>query len=462
MDFKQLNNVYFIGIGGIGMSALARYFYSTGIPVYGYDRSETVLTKKLSDEGINLQYDDNIVEIPEIIKRADKTTTLIIYTPAIHKDNLILNYFIDNNYKLYKRAEVLGLITNNYKTVAVAGTHGKTSISTMAAHIFAGSDFECYGFLGGISKNTNSNLVLPTKNKNEKIAIVEADEFDRSFLHLHPHTALITSVDADHLDIYEDKNDLVKSFEQFVKNISPNGILICKKSINLQVRSDLSLFTYSLIDSADYYALNLNMNSNGTYNFDLQTPNGIISDLKTGMPGKINAENAIAALALAHVNGVSDEDLRIRLNSFKGVKRRFDFQIVKDDFVFIDDYAHHPEELKAFILSVKELYKDKKITGVFQPHLFTRTSDFADDFAKSLSLLDELILLDIYPARENPIKGVSSEIIFDKVSVEKKEICSKNDLLDCLKNNKPEILLTMGAGDIDKLVPVIKKEFLIN
>ncbi len=458
MDFNQLNNVYFVGVGGIGMSAIARYFYSTGKAVYGYDRAETALTKKLTEEGIKIQYTDNDDLIPEIIKN-NKEKSLIVFTPAIPVENSILNYFRENDFQLYKRAELLGFITENYKTLAIAGTHGKTSVSTMAAHILKESNLACYGFLGGISKNTGSNLVLPTDSKAEKIAVVEADEFDRSFLHLRPYIALITSMDADHLDIYEDKADLVKSFEQFVKNITHNGILICKKNITLQVNSALRFLTYSLTDCADYYALNLKMNKNGTYCFDLQTPNGIIANLETGMPGKINAENAVAALALAHVAGVSENIIRTQLKSFEGVKRRFDFQIVKDNFIFIDDYAHHPEELKAFISSVKEMFIGKKITGVFQPHLFSRTRDFANEFAESLNMLDELILLDIYPAREKPIEGVSSEIIFNKLHLEKKTMCAKSELLGYLKENKPEILVTMGAGDIDKLIEPIKKEF---
>jgi len=459
VDFNQLHKIYFIGIGGIGMSALARYFNSIGKSVYGYDRTETTLTKKLTDEGIQINYKDNTDSIPQIILK-DKESSIIIYTPAIPVENTILNYFKINNFKLYKRAELLGLITKHYKTFAIAGTHGKTSVSTMATHILKEGNYACYGFLGGISKNTDSNFILPTSSKAEKIAVVEADEFDRSFLHLHPYIGLITSIDADHLDIYEDKADLVKSFEQFVKNIKQNGILIYKKDITLQVSGTLNKFSYSLTDRADYHARNLKMNSNGTYCFDLQTPKGIIVNLETGMPGKINVENAIAAVALAHVAGISDDIIRIQLQSFRGIKRRFDFQIVTEHFVFIDDYAHHPEELKAFISSVKEIFKGKKITGVFQPHLFTRTRDFADEFAHSLDMLDELVLLDIYPAREKPIKGISSKTIFDKLNLEKKSICTKDELPGYLKESKPEVLVTMGAGDIDKLIEPIKNEFI--
>ena len=456
MDLNRVHNVYFVGIGGIGMSALARYFSYLGKAVYGYDRKETNLTKKLSSEGIEVHYKDDVNLIPEIFVK-DKIASLIVYTPAIPGDHTELNYFIDNSFKIYKRAEILGLITRNYKTIAVAGTHGKTSVSTIAAHILKQSDLACFAFLGGISKNTNSNLILPEPSSAETVVVVEADEFDRSFLHLNPYIALITSIDADHLDIYEDKADLVNSFEHFVKNISQNGILICKNNINLSVDSSVKQYTYSLEDTADFYTRNLRMNNGGTYFFDLLTPKGVIEGLETGMPGKINAENAVAAAALAHLSGVKDEVIQAQLKSCKGVKRRFDLQIVTKNFVFIDDYAHHPEELKAFITSVKEMFPGKKITGVFQPHLYSRTRDFAEEFALSLGMLDELILLDIYPAREKPVKGVSSKIIFDKVKLDEKIMCTKNELLKHLKDNKPEVLLTMGAGDIDKLIEPIKR-----
>jgi len=458
VDFNKVHNVYFVGVGGIGMSALARYFIYLGKVVCGYDRSETKLTKKLVSEGINIHYKDDVNLIPEIFNK-DKKASIIVYTPAIQEDHAELNYFIDKGFKMYKRAEILGLITSNYKTIAVAGTHGKTSVSTIAAHIIKQSNLACLAFLGGISKNSNSNLILPETRSAEEVVVVEADEYDRSFLQLNPYIALITSIDADHLDIYEDKADLVNSFEHFVKNISQNGILICKNNINLQVNSSVKQYSYSLEDTADFYASNLRMNKNGTYFFDLLTPKGVIAGLETGMPGKINAENAVAAAAIAHLSGVKDEVIQAQLKSCKGVKRRFDFQIINKNFVFIDDYAHHPEELRAFITSVKEIFPDKKITGIFQPHLYSRTQDFADEFALSLGILDKLILLDIYPAREKPVKGVSSKIIFDKVKLDEKIMCAKNELLMHLQDDKPEVLLTMGAGDIDKLVEPIKEVF---
>lgn len=440
------------------MSALARYFNSTGKKVYGYDRSLSPLTEKMQAEGIEIGYDDIVDYIPKQIV-CNITASLIIYTPAIPENNTILQYFRVQNFNVYKRAEILGFITENYLTVAIAGTHGKTSVSTMAAYILQKSTLGCYAFLGGISKNSGSNLMLPTNSKDHAFAVVEADEFDRSFLYLQPNIALVTSIDADHLDIYKDKDDLVNSFRQFVKNIKQDGMLICKNNIPLQVENTIIKRTYSLEEPADYHALNLKKNANGTYRFDLKTPEKIIFGLETGVRGKINAENAVAAVVIASLAAVPDDIIRKRLKLCAGVKRRFDFQINNENFVYIDDYAHHPAELRAFISSVKELFAGKKITGVFQPHLYTRTRDFAADFAQSLDALDELFLLDIYPARENPIKGVSSKIIFDKLKLEKKTICKKEELIPYLKKSKPEVLLTMGAGDIDRLVEPIKNEF---
>ena len=458
MDFNKTHNVYFVGVGGIGMSALARYFVYLGNAVYGYDRNETKLTRKLVSEGVKIHYKDDLRLIPERFI-SDKKNAIIIYTPAIQEDHAELNYFRLNNFKMYKRAEILGLISKKYRTIAVAGTHGKTSVSTIAAYILKQSNLACFAFLGGISKNTNSNLILPETSLGEEVVVVEADEYDRSFLQLNPYIALITSIDADHLDIYEDKADLVNSFGHFVKNIRQNGILICKNNINLSVDSSVKQYKYSLEDSADFYADNLSMNKDGTYCFDLMTPEGVIAGLETGVPGRINAENAVAAAAIAYLSGVKDELIQAQLKLCKGVKRRFDFQMVTENFVFIDDYAHHPEELKAFITSVKEIFPDKKITGIFQPHLFSRTKDFADEFALSLDLLDKLILLDIYPAREKPVKGVSSKIIFDKVKLEEKIMCTKNELIIHLQGDNPEVLLTMGAGDIDQLIEPIMRVF---
>jgi len=456
MNFNNLHSVYFIGIGGIGMSALARFFLHEHKAVYGYDRTETVLTQELSKEGAHIHYTEDINLIPDKIKK-DKDGSLIIYTPAIPENNQELSYFRANNFDLHKRSEVLGFITRNFKTIAIAGTHGKTSVSSMTAHLLKESEQGCYAFLGGILKDEQSNLVLPKKENKNAYAVVEADEYDRSFLTLHPAIALITSMDADHLDIYKNTENLVKSFGQFVNNIVKNGALVCKKGLNLPVRSDIKQYTYSLDNQeADFYAENIRMNTTGTYCFDFVTPDSFVLGMETTVPGKINLENAIAALSLAYLSGLNYDLMRDYLKSFTGVKRRFDVRALQDDFIYIDDYAHHPRELQAFISSVKEIYPDKKISGIFQPHLFSRTQDFAAEFAESLDLLDELYLLDIYPAREQPIKGVTSELIFNKVKKAKKTLCKKEEVIDLVKKNKPEVLLTMGAGDIDKLVKLIE------
>lgn len=457
MEFKKIHKVYFIGIGGIGMSALARYFKHIGKYVAGYDKTETQITSNLKNEGIFVHFSENLNELPGdfIINQED---TLTIYTPAIPKNHEGLSYLVKNNFKLYKRAEILGLITNNYKTIAVAGTHGKTSISTTTAYLFNNSAIQCLAFLGGISKNHQSNLVLPQIKDTEPVAVVEADEFDRSFLHLSPSIALITAIDADHLDIYENKENIVNSFNQFVKKIKPKGTIIYKKGLTLLPENlPERCYTYALSEEADFYAKNLLVNNKGRYSFDLITPTGVIKDLESGVPGKINAENSVAAASLAHIAGLEDEIIRINLKAFKGVNRRFDFQINTEKLVYVDDYAHHPEELKAFIGSIKELFPTKKITGIFQPHLFSRTKDFADEFAEALDKLDELILLDIYPARELPIEGVSSELIFNKISIKNKQFSSLDNLIDTLSGKEIEVLLTMGAGNIDKKVMEIKK-----
>lgn len=461
MNFNSIHSVYFIGIGGIGMSALARFFLHKKKAVYGYDRTETQLTQKLSKEGAIIHYQENEKLIPENIIK-NKKESLIIHTPAIPESNRELIFFKENQFSIYKRAEILGFITKNIKTIAIAGTHGKTSISSITAHILKNSQTGCYAFLGGILKDEQSNLLLPKQNNKDAYAVVEADEYDRSFLNLHPQIALITSIDADHLDIYKNKDNLVKSFSQFVNNIAQNGILICKKGLNLQVRSDIQQFTYELAGNADFRAENIRMNENGTYKFDFVAPNKLFRNFETGVPGKINLENAIASLAISFVAGINEELFRKGINNFKGVKRRFDYRVIKKEFVYIDDYAHHPRELKAFISSVKEIYPDRQISGVFQPHLFSRTKDFADEFAESLDLLDQVYLLDIYPARELPIEGVSSKLIFDKLKNAKKTLCSKENVLELLKNNRPEILLTMGAGDIANLVTPIEKYFKNN
>jgi len=457
----KIEKVYLLGIGGIGMSALARYFNFIGKKVGGYDKTPTAITEKLISEGIAIHFNESLDEIPVEFKNTN--STLVIYTPAIPSNHAGFNYFKDNGFILKKRSLVLGEITNNYSTIAIAGTHGKTSVSTAIAHILHQSSIGCLAFLGGISKNYGTNLILPNEHTDYKqFAVAEADEFDRSFLQLNPSIALITAMDADHLDIYENQENVVESFNHFVKKIVPNGVIIYKKGLDLNPENlPENKYNYALEEEADFYATNLKIDDKGFYNFDLHSPKGIFKNMQSGVAGRVNAENAVAAASLAIMAGVNESDLRSGLRSFSGVLRRFDFQLNNQNSVYIDDYAHHPEELKAFINSVREIYPGKKISGIFQPHLYSRTRDFAAEFAKSLELLDELFLLDIYPARELPIEGVSSSIIFDKVNLKEKTLCSLNNILDIIASKKPEILLTMGAGNIDTKVESIKN-ILIN
>lgn len=448
----NIRSVYFLGIGGIGMSNLARYFMSKGKSVGGYDRAETLLTKALVKEGADIHYADDVANIPVLY--TDKETTLIVYTPAMPDDSPELNYFREHGFDIHKRAQVLGLITQSSKALCCAGTHGKTTTSSMLAHILKGSHLDCNAFLGGILKNYDSNLMLSDKSE---FTVVEADEYDRSFHWLHPYMALITSVDPDHLDIYGTEDEYLKSFEKFTSLIQPGGALVVKHNIKLkpQLQSGVRLYTYSQ-DKGDFRAENIKVGS-GTIRFDFVTPDSVVKNIELGVPVRINIENGIGSMALAWLNGATDDELRNGVRTFQGAKRRFDFMLKTDSLVMIDDYAHHPDELSASISSVKELYPDKKVLGIFQPHLYSRTRDFSDQFARSLSLLDELILLDIYPAREKPIEGVTSQIIFDKVTC-KKTLCKKSELLDIIRNKKDiEVLLTVGAGDIDQLLQPIKE-----
>ncbi|KAB2914196.1 MAG: UDP-N-acetylmuramate--L-alanine ligase [Bacteroidetes bacterium] len=451
MNAEGLKNIYFIGIGGIGMSALARYFKQLGKNVAGYDRTETELTRTLVREGIAVHYTDDI-NLVDAAVLANPSQSAVVYTPAVPKDHKELNYLRDKGYTLYKRAEILGLITRETYTIAVGGTHGKTTTSCMVAHLLRHANIGCGAFLGGISANFNSNFVLPDANAPEAITVTEADEFDRSFLHLSPNIAVITSMDADHLDIYGEHSSLLESFHLFAHKIKAGGTLFVRfgQPFNTQLE-DATVLTYGLGDGADYYAANITIN-NGHYYFDLVTPTNAYTNLKLGMPGIHNVENAVAASSIALKMGVTEEQLRSGLAAFKGVKRRFEYIINREDFVYIDDYAHHPTELEAAIKSARQLYPGKKIMGVFQPHLYSRTRDFVDGFAHSLSLLDEVILLDIYPARELPIDGVTSEIIFDKITTAAKTLCTKDEFLAVIKNKQPEVLLTLGAGDIDQFV----------
>jgi len=455
VNLNVFNRVYLIGIGGIGMSALARYFKAIGKDVAGYDRTRTDLTGELMNSGIKIHFEDNIKLIPQdYMKESD---TLIITTPAIPNDHNELTLFRENNFKLFKRSEILGYITENNNNISVAGTHGKTTVSTMIAYLLNQSDVGCSAFLGGISKNFHSNLVF---SESSNYIVTEADEFDRSFLRFNPYLTVITAVDADHLDIYGTKDELVKAFNQFVNQTRKGGKILVKSGLNLNLKSGYEYYTYTLTSNADFYAENISLNK-GTYSFDVVTPTLKIKDLQLNHPGIINVENAVAATAVSYLLGVNQESIRNALKTFNGIERRFDYRVNTKDMVYIDDYAHHPRELYAVIDSVRKLYPERKITGIFQPHLYSRTRDFADEFAESLNRLDELILLDIYPARELPIKGVTSKIIYDKVTIKHKVLCSKNNLLSILKDKKVDVLLTLGAGDIDQFVEPVRT-FLTN
>ena len=449
----QLKNIYFVGAGGIGMSALIRYFLSKGKNVAGYDRTPSALTAELIKEGADIHFDDDEILISGAFR--DKSTTLVVYTPAVPSDHKELTYFINNGFDVIKRSQALGLITVSSRGLCVAGTHGKTTTSSMIAHLLKQSKVDCNAFLGGILKNYNSNLMLSERSD---LTVVEADEYDRSFHFLTPYMAVVTSADPDHLDIYGTPQAYRTSFEKFTSLIRPGGALVMKKGIDLMpdLQPNVKLYTYSLEDkSADFYAENIRV-GNGEIFFDFVSPDIRVPDVQLGVPIRINIENGIAAMAIAALNGVIADELRNGMKTFGGAQRRFDFQVKNDNVVYIDDYAHHPQELRSSILSVKELYEGRKVTGIFQPHLYTRTRDFADEFSSALSLLDRLILLDIYPAREEPIPGVTSEMIFDKITIKDKIICKKDELMRVLEDENPDVLMTLGAGDIDRFVEPIR------
>ena len=438
------------------MSALARYFKAAGKVVSGYDRTATPLTRELEQEGIPVHYTDDLSQMPEYFSGSQvNKEVLVIFTPAIPKDHKEYNSLIKAGYRLWKRSEVLGLITREATTLAVAGTHGKTTTSTMIAHILRYNAVDCTAFLGGISNNYHTNLLLSSGNQEKEVVVVEADEFDRSFLTLYPDIALITSLDADHLDIYGDKNAMVQSYSQFASQVKKSGTLICKYGLEFSGGVQPGQ-TYSINHQSDYRAHNVRV-ENHNYVFDLDANGEEIRNITLVWPGRHNVENATGAIAACHTFGISLDDIRSALQSFTGVKRRFDYQLRSNQVVFIDDYAHHPEELKATILSVKELYPGKKVLGIFQPHLFSRTRDFVDGFAESLSHLDELILLDIYPARELPIPGITSDIIYNSVAISSKQISPKKELVKNVLASEADVVLTLGAGDIDEWVPEIRK-----
>lgn len=451
MDVNSLKAVYFIGAGGIGMSALVRYFLSKGIKVGGYDRTPSELTQKLVEEGARIHYEESVEQIGADF--LDAENTLIVYTPAIPDHHAELQYFRNHGFTIYKRAQVLGMLTRSGKGLCAAGTHGKTTTSTMAAHLLHQSHVGCNAFLGGISKNYGTNLLLSTTSE---YVVIEADEFDRSFHWLTPFATVITATDADHLDIYGTEEAYLESFNHYTSLIQPGGALIMRKGIRLNPRlqEGVTLYTYSR-EEGDFHAENVRI-GNGEIFFDYVSPLGNIRDIQLGVPVAINIENGIAAMALAQLSGVSNEEIKRGMASFRGVDRRFDFKIKNDKVVYLSDYAHHPEEIRQSLLSMRALYQDKKLTGIFQPHLYTRTRDFYQEFADSLSLLDEVILTDIYPARELPIEGVSSRLIYDRLrpGIEK-TLCQKEEVLDLLKNKDIEVLITLGAGDIENYAPRI-------
>ncbi len=443
MNLNQIHNVYFIGIGGIGMSALARYFKSIGKNVSGYDKTETELTNELIESGIDVHYKDEIGLIPNDYYIEN---TLVVITPAVPITHSQWNYFLEREFIVKKRAEVLGLITKDTFCFAVAGTHGKTTTSSILGHILYQSGADVTSFLGGIVENYNSNLIGTGKT----ITVVEADEFDRSFLHLYPNIACVTSMDADHLDIYGDSAAIEASFLEFANKITDKRKLFITKDL------DLEGVTVAVNENADYKAFNVRI-ENGNYVFNVQTPTEVISDLQFGLPGKHNLTNALMALAMAKTFGTSNDAIAAALKSFKGIKRRFSYQIKESNIVYIDDYAHHPTEIDAVFQALSELYPSQKVLAIFQPHLFSRTKDFGDGFAESLSKFDEVLLLDIYPARELPIEGITSGWLLDKMTNNDKKVVSKKDLITEILKSDAKIIVTIGAGDIGELVPSIKQ-----
>jgi len=446
-DLNHIKHFYFIGIGGIGMSALARYFKAKGKYVAGYDRTATELTKTLEEEGIEINYTDEVAEIPEVV-RSNNENSLIVYTPAVPKDSKQFIHLKDYS-QLVKRAELLGMVTHQKYCLAVAGTHGKTTTTAILGHLLKETGAKVTAFLGGISEDIQSNLIM----QGDDVVVVEADEFDRSFLKLSPNLAAVTSMDADHLDIYGDKTELEKSFREFAEKVPQDGRLFVKNGLSLNGTS------LGINDESDFSAQNIRIEE-GSYVFDLKTPSENIKDLKFNLPGKHNLLNAITALAMAIEYGTPIHDLARALYSFKGVKRRFSYKIKQDNLVLIDDYAHHPTEISAVHQAVREMYPGKKVLAVFQPHLFSRTRDFAEDFASSLSDFDKVFLLDIYPARELPLEGVSSAWLLDKISNPEKELLLKQDLIGKIKAEDAEVIVMMGAGDIGEEVEKVKKELL--
>ena len=455
MRLEDIKSVYFLGAGGIGMSALVRYFLSEGKIVAGYDRTPSPLTGKLIEEGAALHFEENCELIPNECK--EKETTLVVYTPAIPKGHKELEFFAKEGFCIKKRAEVLGIITKGKAGVCAAGTHGKTTTSTMTAHLLHQSHVDCAAFLGGISKNYKSNLILSDKSD---FVVIEADEYDRSFLHLEPYIATITSADPDHLDIYGNKENYLEAFAQFTEKIRENGYLIIHEGLEVVPRTKPGVKTYTYgRESGDFHAENIRI-GNGTIIIDYVSPWQKIENVELGVPVSINIENGVASMAMAEICGATAEELKQGMLTFAGADRRFDFHIKRDDLVLLSDYAHHPDEVRACAKSIKDLYKDKKVTALFQPHLYSRTADFYKEFAESLSLFDKVILVDIYPAREEPMPGVTSKLIYDCIGegVEK-SMCSRESVIDCIEKEKNniEVLVSLGAGDIENDVPEMKR-----
>lgn len=450
MQMKEMKSVYFVGAGGIGMSALVRYFLTKGYNVGGYDKTPSELTEKLIEEGAKIHYEENVETIDACFKQ--KESTLVVYTPAIPAEHSEMVYFRENGFEIQKRAQVLGCLTQSHKGLCVAGTHGKTTTSTMAAHLLHQSKVDCNAFLGGISKNYGTNYILSDSD----YVVIEADEFDRSFHWLRPYMTVITATDPDHLDIYGTKEAYLESFRKYTTLIQPGGVLIIHKDLEMKadVQEGVKVYEYSR-EKGDFHAENIRIGG-GEIVFDFVHPNGIVKDVLLGVPVSINIDNGIAAMALAILNGVSEEELREGMKSFRGVDRRFDFKVKTDKVVFLSDYAHHPNEIEQSVKSVRELYQDKKIAAIFQPHLYTRTRDFYKEFASALSLLDTVYLCDIYPARELPIPGVTSQLIYDNLrpGIEK-HLIHKEDILDVAREKNFDVLMSLGAGDIENYVPQI-------
>ncbi|MBK9389388.1 MAG: UDP-N-acetylmuramate--L-alanine ligase [Bacteroidetes bacterium] len=455
IDLKKIEGIYFVGIGGIGMSAIALYFTKGGFAVGGYDRSESRITISLREAGCSITYNDDVSSIPEMFRNAGKDKVLVVYTPAIPAENKIISFFRQEGYTIYKRSEILGEISSNTDTLAISGTHGKTTVSTMTAHLLKQSHVDCSAFLGGISKNYDSNLLLGEG----RYTVIEADEFDRSFHRLTPAMAVVTSLDADHLDIYGDQKTMIEAYNIFCGKIRKGGKLV----VNTKIRSEIivpegvTCYTYGFENGSDFHAFNIE-HLKDFYRFSIKTPEKTIGNIHFPFPGIINIENLTAAIAIALMCGVDENEIKKASMLFQGVRRRFDIRINMPGITYVDDYAHHPEEIRAFIKSIREYFGGRKLTGVFQPHLFTRTRDHAEGFAAILDELDEAIILPIYPAREKPIEGVTSAMILERMKMPNKRLLRKEELVPALDIKKLDVLLTIGAGDIDTLVAPIEEK----